>query len=87
MRGVVFIKLLALVEKDYELANVDDLIKSSILTSKGSYRTIGDYSPSEMDRLLELPYIKIPQTKDTLLGWFGEYFFDSTKKKSDLLKR
>lgn len=81
MKGVVFIKLLELVEKDYGLEYVDDLIENSMIASKGSYTTIGDYSALEMDRLLDHLSIKTSLTKDALLRWFGKYFFDSLKKR------
>lgn len=75
MKGIVFTEFLELVEDQFGIAMVEQIISECDLQSEGVYTSVGTYSHKEMFAMVgKLSELKgIPVSK--LLELFGEYFF------------
>lgn len=77
MKGIVFTEFAEMVENEFGLFTLDQIIEMSNLPSKGIYTSVGTYSHQEMVSLLasfsELTKIPIPE----VLNRFGHHLFKS----------
>jgi hypothetical protein len=76
MKGIVFTEFLELIESQYGLDIVNQVIEGCELDTDGVYTSVGTYSHKDMfkmvGKLSELKNIPVP----ALLQLYGEYFFD-----------
>jgi hypothetical protein len=81
MKGIVFTEFLELVENEFGLEIVQQIIDECELDTEGIYTSVGTYSHKDMfkmvGRLSEIKGIPVP----ALLTVFGEYFFNTLKDK------
>lgn len=81
MKGIVFTEFTEMVEEQFGLAMLDEIIETSDLPSKGIYTSVGTYSHHEMEIMLtkfsELTNIPIPEA----LRIFGHRLFHSFFKQ------
>jgi hypothetical protein len=81
MKGIVFTEFLDLVENEFGLEVVQQIIDECELESDGVYTTVGTYSHKDMfkmvGKLSEIKGLPVP----ALLTVFGEYFFTTLKDK------
>lgn len=76
MKGVIFTEFMEMVEHNYGLAMVDDLIESSDLPSKGIYTSVGTYDHQEMVSLLTNLCKKTGTKPEDALRGFGTHLFN-----------
>jgi hypothetical protein len=81
MKGIVFTEFLELVENEFGLEVVQQIIDECELDTEGVYTSVGVYSHKDMfkmvGKLSEIKGIPVP----ALLTVFGEYFFTTLKDK------
>jgi hypothetical protein len=81
MKGIVFTEFLELVENEFGLEVVQQIIDECELDTDGVYTSVGTYSHKDMfkmvGKLSEIKGIPVP----ALLTVFGEYFFTTLKDK------
>ena len=81
MKGIVFTEFLELVENEFGLEVVQQIIDECELETAGVYTSVGTYSHKDMfkmvGKLSEIKGIPVP----ALLTVFGEYFFTTLKIK------
>ena len=81
MKGIVFTEFLELVENEFGLEVVQQIIDECELDTEGIYTSVGTYSHKDMfkmvGKLSEIKGIPVP----ALLTVFGEYFFTTLKDK------
>lgn len=81
MKGIVFTEFLELVENEFGLEVVQQIIDECELDTEGVYTSVGTYSHKDMfkmvGKLSEIKEIPVP----ALLMVFGEYFFSTLKDK------
>ena len=81
MKGIVFTGFLELVENEFGLEVVQQIIDECELDTEGIYTSVGTYSHKDMfkmvGKLSEIKGIPVP----ALLTVFGEYFFTTLKTK------
>jgi hypothetical protein len=81
MKGIVFTEFLVLVEDEFGLEVVQQIIDECELDTEGVYTSVGTYSHKDMfkmvGKLSEIKGIPVP----ALLTVFGEYFFTTLKDK------
>lgn len=79
MKGVVFTEFVDLVEQQFSLDLVDEIIEESDLASQGAYTSVGTYSHQEIIEMVTKLSEKtnIPQTD--LLIIFGQYLIKRFK--------
>jgi hypothetical protein len=81
MKGIVFTEFLELVENEFGLEVVQQIIDECELDTEGIYTSVGTYSHKDMfkmvGKLSEIKGIPVP----ALLTVFGEYFFTTLKTK------
>jgi len=81
MKGIVFTEFLELVENEFGLEVVQQIIDECELDTEGVYTSVGVYSHKDMfkmvGKLSEIKGIPVP----ALLTVFGEYFFNTLKDK------
>jgi len=81
MKGIVFTEFLELVENEFGLEVVQQIIDECELDTEGVYTSVGTYSHKDMfkmvGKLSEIKGIPVP----ALLTVFGEYFFTTLKDK------
>ena len=79
MKGIVFTEFLELVEEQFGLEVVDELIEACDLKTNGVYTAVGTYDHKEMFQLVgklsELKKVPVPD----LLQLYGTYFFTTLK--------
>lgn len=75
MKGIVFTEFLELVESNFGLEVVDEIIEKSDLPSQGAYTSIGTYAFSEMLSLITNLSEKTNMSVDELLHVYGLHFF------------
>ena len=80
MKGIVFTEFLEMVEANFGLATVDEIIEASNLPSKAIYTSVGTYSFNEMVTLLTNLNHKVKIPINDLLHTFGHYLFLSLGK-------
>ncbi len=77
MKGIVFTEFAEMIENEFGLSILDEIIETSNLPSKGIYTSVGTYSHQEMVIMLtkfsELTEIPIPKA----LSMFGHHLFKS----------
>lgn len=77
MKGIVFTEFAEMIENEFGLSMLDEIIETSNLPSKGIYTSVGTYSHHEMATMLtkfsELTKIPIPEA----LNMFGHHLFNS----------
>tara|TARA_B100000809_G_scaffold223122_1_gene232492 strand:- start:3829 stop:4365 length:537 start_codon:yes stop_codon:yes gene_type:complete len=77
MKGIIFTEFLELVENEFGLAMVQQIIDECELDTDGVYTSVGTYSHKDMfkmvGKLSEIKGVPIPE----LLTVFGEYFFNT----------
>ena len=81
MKGIVFTEFLELVENEFGLDVVQQIIDECELDSEGVYTSVGTYSHKDMFKMVaklsEIKRLPVP----ALLTVFGEYFFTTLKTK------
>lgn len=81
MKGIVFTEFLELVENEFGLDVVQQIIDECELDSDGVYTSVGTYSHKDMFKMVaklsEIKGLPVP----ALLMVFGEYFFTTLKTK------
>lgn len=77
MKGIVFTEFLEMVESNYGLEVVDDIIESSDLLSEGIYTSVGTYEFNEMVSLITQLSERISVPAGDLIYTFGLFLFDS----------
>lgn len=81
MKGIVFTEFLELVENEFGLEVVQQIIDECELDTDGVYTSVGTYSHKDMFKMVaklsEIKGIPVP----ALLTVFGEYFFTTLKDK------
>ena len=81
MKGIVFTEFLELVENEFGLEVVQQIIDECELETDGIYTSVGTYSHKDMfnmvGKLSEIKGVPVP----ALLTVFGEYFFTTLKTK------
>lgn len=80
MKGIVFTEFLDMVEGQFGLDTVDEIIEASNLPSEGVYTSVGTYEFNEMVALLTSLHTKVKIPVDDLLQAFGHYLFSSLGK-------
>ncbi|WP_228237822.1 heme NO-binding domain-containing protein [Allomuricauda sp. M10] len=80
MKGIVFAEFLSMVESQYGLETVDNIIETSKLPSEGVYTSVGTYDFGEMVTLLQHLSQRVGVPVDDLLYAFGHYLFQSLVK-------
>lgn len=77
MKGIVFTEFAEMIEKEFGLSMLDEIIETSNLPSRGIYTAVGTYSHHEMVTMLakfsELTKIPISEA----LNMFGHHLFKS----------
>lgn len=98
MKGIVFTEFLEMVEKEFGIDTVDDIIDASNLDSGGSYTSVATYPVEELLSLTEA-LSQLTQTPvNRLVHSFGQYlansfvekfpsFFEEQKTTLEFLKR
>lgn len=80
MKGIVFTEFLELVENNFGLEVVDQIIEGCDLETGGIYTSVGTYSHKDMFKMVgKLSELKGVPVKD-LLEIFGEYFFGTLSR-------
>ena len=87
MKGIVFTEFTEMIENEFGLSLLDELIEKSNLPSKGIYTAVGTYSHEEMVAMLvafsELTAIPVPEA----LNKFGHHLFKSfARQYPDFIK-
>ena len=81
MKGIVFTEFLELVENEFGLEVVQQIIDECELETAGVYTAVGTYSHKDMFKMVaklsEIKGLPVP----ALLKVFGEYFFTTLKDK------
>ena len=81
MKGIVFTEFLELVENEFGLEVVQQIIDECELDTDGVYTSVGTYSHKDMFKMVaklsEIKGLPVP----ALLTVFGEYFFTTLKTK------
>jgi len=84
MKGIVFTEFLELVENEFGLEVVQQIIDECELETEGVFTSVGTYNHKDMfimvGKLSEIKGIPVP----ALLTIFGEYFFTTLKTKYPL---
>jgi len=84
MKGIVFTEFLELVENEFGLEVVQQIIDECELETEGAFTSVGTYNHKDMfimvGKLSEIKGIPVP----ALLSVFGEYFFTTLKTKYPL---
>jgi hypothetical protein len=79
MKGIVFTEFLEMVEGQFGLETVDDIIEKSDLPSKGVYTSVGTYDFNEMVSLITELSRQVDLPTGDLIYTFGLYLFSSLK--------
>ena len=75
MKGVVFRELIEMIEDQYGLDVLDQVIENAKLESGGAYTSVGDYADEEIELILrELNTITGVDTKQLLAAFSGCFF-------------
>ena len=75
MKGLIFTSFLHLVEKEYGLEMVDELITEAAPASGGIYTTVGNYNHNELITMIAVLSKKINLSVGHLTKTFGVYLF------------
>tara|TARA_R110002167_G_scaffold266029_6_gene472759 strand:+ start:1336 stop:1878 length:543 start_codon:yes stop_codon:yes gene_type:complete len=75
MKGIVFTEFLEMVESNYGLETVDQIIEEAVLPSEGIYTAVGTYEFNEMIQLLHQLTGKVGVPAGDLIYTFGHYLF------------
>jgi hypothetical protein len=75
MKGIIFTEFLEMVEQNFGLQTVDQIIEASELPSEGVYTSVGTYDFNEMVQLLTNLSRKVDTPAADLLHTFGLYLF------------
>lgn len=79
MKGIVFTEFLEMVEENFGLEVLDDILESSELESEGIYTSVGTYEFGEMLVLISNLSNKVTIPVNDLLYEFGKFLFNSLK--------
>lgn len=86
MKGIVFTEFLVLVEQEFGMEILDNIIIKSKLPSQGAYTTIGTYDFLEMQNLLGNLSNETGISTNELLYLYGKFFFNMiTSYHKDIL--
>jgi len=75
MKGVVFTEFMDMVEQQFSVDMLDDIIEDAQLPSDGAYTAVGTYPHSEMVALVSALSARSGVAVTVLLRAFGEYLF------------
>ena len=75
MKGLVFREFIDMVEDQFSLQMVDDIIEASTLASGGAYTSVGTYPHDEMMQLVHQLSIRSAIPVPDLLKHFGRHLF------------
>ncbi len=98
MKGIVFTEFMELVEKNWGLDMVDDIVDATALPSGGAYTSVGTYDIQELLDLVTELSRRVETPVPTLVHAFGNYlassfagkfpdFFAEVDNSFDFLKR
>ena len=80
MKGIVFTEFLEMVEAEFGLETVDNIIEKSDLPSEGIYTSVGTYEFNEMVSLITGLSEEVDLPAGDLIYAFGLYLFTSLGK-------
>jgi len=80
MKGIIFTEFLDMVEAQFGLAVVDEIITNSNTVNNGVYTSVGTYDFNEMVALLVALGDVVSKDIQDLLYTFGLYLFQSLDK-------
>jgi hypothetical protein len=80
MKGIVFTKLIEMVEETYSVDLAEEILEESELPSGGTYTAVGTYDHQEMVAILVTLSQKTGQPIPALLRAFGHYLFGQFAK-------
>mgnify|MGYP003662542996 CR=1 FL=1 len=80
MKGIVFTEFLEMVESEFGLETVDNIIENSNLPSEGIYTSVATYEFNEMVALITQLSKEVNLPAGDLIYAFGLYLFSSLKK-------
>ena len=80
MKGMVFTGFLDMVEDQFSLEMVDEIIEASDLESEGAYTSIGTYNHKEMIQLVKELSLRTNMPVPDLLRTYGRYLFSHLAK-------
>ncbi len=76
MKGIVFTELCEMIEKEFGVATLNDVIDKSDLASEGVYSAVGTYDSAELISLVTNLSEKTSIDAPKLVHAYGRYFFD-----------
>lgn len=76
MKGIVFTEFLEMVEKEFGLEILDDIILKSELPSQGIYTSVGTYDFMEMQNLINNLSKTTGIPANELIYTYGKFFFN-----------
>ncbi|MGO4921268.1 heme NO-binding domain-containing protein [Maribacter spongiicola] len=79
MKGIVFTEFLEMVESEFGLETVDNIIEKSNLPSEGIYTSVATYEFNEMVALITQLSKEVDLPAGDLIYAFGLYLFSSLK--------
>lgn len=82
MKGIVFTEFLEMVESEFGLETVDNIIEKADLPSQGIYTSVATYEFNEMVALVTQLSEEVDLPAGDLIYAFGLYLFSSLKKCS-----
>ena len=80
MKGIVFTRLLDMIEEQYGLEVVDELVEETKLASQGAYTSVGTYDHIEILALINNLSKKVNIPTENLITAYGEYLFPNLMK-------
>ncbi len=80
MKGIIFTEFLELVESQFGLETLDNIIENSDLPSEGIYTSVGTYDFNEMVSLINHLSKEVNIPANDLIYTFGLFLFDSLGK-------
>ncbi len=82
MKGLVFDKFLAMVEKKFGLELVDRIVEFATLPSGGACTSVGTYDHNELIALVQALSNEVQIPVPELVRGFGRYLFGSCRERS-----
>jgi len=87
MKGVVFTELIEMIENEFGLEVLDQVLGEAELESKGAYTTVGNYPDSELHAILNaLGKIKGLSMQEMLMGFSNCFFHMLSKQYVDFFE-
>jgi predicted hydrocarbon binding protein len=81
MRGLIFTTLLDMLEDNYGIQTVNEVLESCDFSHQGAFTAGGDYPDTEIESLLKAIETKTGIGREDALHSFGLYMFENLKLK------